>query len=59
VIGRRRAEQAGPRAQAGVGHWRALIRGPGAVALRQNARGAWKGLSEAILGVKLGGGGLE
>jgi hypothetical protein len=33
-------EQAGPRAQAGVGRRRASIRGPGAVESRDNPRGA-------------------
>jgi hypothetical protein len=50
VIGRRRAEQAGPQAQAGVGRRRASIGGPGAVDLRGNAQGAWQGLSEVSPG---------
>jgi hypothetical protein len=53
VIRRRRAKQAGPRAQAGVGRRRASIRGPSAVELRGNAQGAWQGLGEVVLGLGL------
>jgi hypothetical protein len=59
VIDRRRAEQAGPQAQVGVGRLRASILGPGAVESSGNPRGAWRGLGEAVPGLGLGGGGLE
>jgi hypothetical protein len=59
VIGLRRAEQAGPQAQAGVGLRRASIWEPGAVELRGNAREAWWGLGEAIPRLRLSSGGSE
>jgi hypothetical protein len=36
--------------QAGVGHRRASIRGPGALESRGNPRGAWRGLGEDVPG---------
>jgi hypothetical protein len=59
VIGRWREEQASQQAHAGVGCWRASIRGPGAVELHGNTRGAWRGLGEAVPGLGLGGRGYS
>jgi hypothetical protein len=59
VIGRRRAEQVGPRARAGAGRRGASIRGPGVVELRGNALGARWGLGEAAPRLRLGSEGSE
>jgi hypothetical protein len=55
VISRRWAEPTGSHAQAGVGRWRASIRGPSAIELQGKARGACLGLREAVPRLRLGG----